>query len=105
MLSIECSATAAGRTNRTWCSSCWTMMGSGGSNLSDSLVPLRLGLLVVAMCVAGPAWAGSATATYHGTVVDAETGTPLQGASVTVVWVKRPVIAMDGPEYFHEARE
>ena len=53
----------------------------------------------------GVAHAAEVAATYHGTVVDAETGEPLSGAVVTVVWFRRPVVAMDGPEYFHEARE
>ncbi len=42
---------------------------------------------------------------YHGTVVDAETRAPLEGVVVVVFWGKKPYIAMDGPEYFHDVRE
>jgi hypothetical protein len=38
-------------------------------------------------------------------VVDAETGEPIESAVVVVVWHKKPHITMDGPQYFHEARE
>ena len=44
-------------------------------------------------------------ATYSGKVVDAETGKPLQGAVIVVVWYKKAIYSMDGPEYFHNARE
>src|SRR5436309_3524558 len=80
-------------------------MASGGLSSSDTLVRLSLALLLVAMWPAAQACAGGAAAIYHGTVVDEETGAPLQGTAVTVVWSRRPVVAMDGPEYFHEARE
>jgi hypothetical protein len=43
--------------------------------------------------------------TYHGQVLDEETGKPLEGAVVVVVWHTRPIIAMDAPEYFHDAKE
>ncbi len=42
---------------------------------------------------------------YHGTVLDAETKAPLEGAVVTVVWHRKPAVTMDGPQYFHRARE
>jgi hypothetical protein len=44
-------------------------------------------------------------ATYHGQVVDAETGKPLEGSVVAVVWYKKPILAMGGINYFHNARE
>ena len=58
-------------------------------------------------------WGCSATApgdydpsgTYHGKVVDAETGESLKGAVVVVVWYKKPAISMNGPQYFHKAVE
>jgi hypothetical protein len=43
--------------------------------------------------------------TYHGQVIDAETGKPLEGAVVVVIWHTEPRIAMDPPEYFHDAKE
>ena len=42
---------------------------------------------------------------YHGKVVDAETGEPIEGAVVVVAWHKKPFLAMDSPQYFHNARE
>lgn len=42
---------------------------------------------------------------YHGKVVDAETGEPIEGAVVVVVWYKKPHVTMDGPTYFHNAKE
>ena len=44
-------------------------------------------------------------ATYRGTVIDAETKAPLEGAVVVVIWYKKPLITMDGPLYFHNAKE
>jgi len=43
--------------------------------------------------------------TYHGQVVDEETGKPLEGAVVVVIWHKKPRVSMDAPEYFHDAKE
>lgn len=42
---------------------------------------------------------------YRGTVIDAETKAPLEGAVVVVIWYKKPLITMDGPQYFHKATE
>lgn len=42
---------------------------------------------------------------YRGTVIDAETKAPLEGAVVVVIWYKKPLISMDGPQYFHKATE
>jgi hypothetical protein len=44
-------------------------------------------------------------AAYRGTVVDAETKAPLEGAAVVVLWHKKPMITMDGPKYLHKAVE
>jgi hypothetical protein len=50
--------------------------------------------------------AGSLRAeTYRGKVVDADTGEPLEGAVFVVVWYKKPLITMDGPTDFHDAKE
>jgi hypothetical protein len=46
-----------------------------------------------------------AACSYHGQVVDADTNQPLAGTVVVVWWEKRPIISMDGPEYFHDAHE
>lgn len=43
--------------------------------------------------------------TYRGKVVDAQTGEPLEGAVIAIVWYKKPVITMNGPQYFHSAKE
>lgn len=42
---------------------------------------------------------------YQGTVVDAETGEPLSDAVLVVVWWTAPYVRMDGPRYFHDAKE
>jgi len=42
---------------------------------------------------------------YHGTVVDADTGQPLADAAVVVAWSKRPIVHFDGGESFHSVRE
>ena len=47
----------------------------------------------------------AAAGAYHGQVVDAATGAPLSDAVVVLWWVKAPIIHMDGPVYFHEAKE
>lgn len=47
----------------------------------------------------------AAAETYRGTVVDAETKAPLEGAVVVVVWHRKPIVTMDGPQYFHKAVE
>ena len=38
-------------------------------------------------------------------VVDEETGKLLEGAVVVVIWHKKPMVSMDAPEYFHDAKE
>ena len=61
------------------------------------------GIVVLLLALAlSRSWCGKA---YWGRVVDADTGAPLVGAVAAVVWHSRPIIAMDGPEYFHNARE
>ncbi len=42
---------------------------------------------------------------YHGNVIDAETKEPLERAVVVVAWFKKPLVTMDGPQYYHNARE
>jgi hypothetical protein len=43
--------------------------------------------------------------TYRGTVIDAETGEPLEGAVFVIVWHTNPIVRMNGPSYFHSATE
>ena len=59
---------------------------------------LAVGLLTLARASYGGA-------AYHGSVVDSETKAPLQGAVVVVVWHRKPIVTMDGPQYFHKAVE
>jgi len=84
--------------------------------LSTSAIPTLKGKsvsglrwLIAVMMVAALLHCGSATnawaQTYRGKVVDAETGQPLEGAVFVIVWNKKPFIAMDGPQYFHSAKE
>ncbi len=56
---------------------------------------------VAACIVAASLGCGS----YHGTVVDAETGEPLAGAVITMIWCRYSIFAMDRVYYFHNARE
>ena len=58
------------------------------------------------------AWNGStdlhmsyAADLYHGRVVDEETGQPLSGAVLTVVWFRRPIIGLEGTRDFLSAQE
>lgn len=48
---------------------------------------------------------GAWGADYHGQVVDAETGNPIEGAVVMVEWHKKAIYSMDGGGIFHNARE
>lgn len=45
------------------------------------------------------------SATYHGRVVDQETGAPLAGAAVAVIWYASPIIYMDRTRRFMRAAE
>lgn len=67
----------------------------------------RLFYLVLILLGAAPTLAltGCGAGTYHGTVVDAETKAPLEGAVVAVIWHRKPLVSMNGPHYFHRARE
>ena len=42
---------------------------------------------------------------YQGRVVDEETGQPLVGAVVTVVWFRSPIVGMEGTRDFQSAQE
>lgn len=44
-------------------------------------------------------------ATYSGKVVDAETGEPLKGAVIAVIWHKKAILSMNGGWSFHNAKE
>ncbi len=65
----------------------------------------HLSLLLAFSSVAVLAPSVCAAKMYKGTVVDAETKAPLEGAVVVVMWYKKPLISMDGPQYFHKATE
>lgn len=45
------------------------------------------------------------SATYSGKVVDAETGEPLKGAVIAVIWHKKAILSMNGGWSFHNAKE
>src|SRR5262245_61401337 len=47
----------------------------------------------------------SAADLYHGQVVDEETGQPLSGAVVTVIWYTTPVVSMERTRSFLSAQE
>ena len=42
---------------------------------------------------------------YHGRVVDEETGQPLTGAVLTVVWFRSPILGLEGTRDFQSAQE
>jgi hypothetical protein len=65
---------------------------------------LRILVCVTAMTalIAPPLQAAGA---FRGTVIDADTKQPLEGAVIVVVWYRKPMIHMDGPQYFHKAVE
>ncbi len=65
------------------------------------LVLLLLVVMLFSFGSASAAWAQI----YRGQVVDAATGQPLEGAVFVIVWNKKPLITMDGPQYFHSAKE
>ena len=66
----------------------------------------RVALVLPLMILLSFSWTSLTWAkTYHGQVVDEETGKPLEGAAVVVIWHKKPIVSMDAPEYFHDARE
>jgi hypothetical protein len=73
--------------------------------MTVNICKLLLATLVLGFggyCVAPSSYAAE---TYRGTVIDAETKAPLEGAVVVVIWYSKPLITMDGPQYFHKATE
>lgn len=62
-------------------------------------------LLILALLLVGLTAAAPAAETYHGRVLDADTKQPLQGAVVTVIWMKYPFGSTEGVSDFHGARE
>ncbi len=78
--------------------------------LKGVVVPMRRSrwVLLILILVAGAyvvTRIGGEVSVYHGTVVDAETKAPLEGAVVLVIWYRKPIITMDGPQYFQNAVE
>lgn len=69
-------------------------------------VPLRTIALVVSLSVAGAVLtAPPSEARFQGTVVDGDTGEPLEGAVVVVIWYRSAVIALDSSTVIHKAAE
>jgi len=70
----------------------------------DSIsAPMRSVRLLLTLLLLVPHFAVAGA--YHGQVVDAATGEPLSDAVVVVWWYRRAIISMDGPFYFHDAKE
>jgi hypothetical protein len=59
--------------------------------------------LAILLLLAGPAAPDGEQ--FHCVVVDAETKAPLVDAVVVAVWLRRPIVRMDGPAYFHDVKE
>jgi len=69
-------------------------------------IPLRTIALVMGLCVAGAVLtAPPSEARFQGTVVDGDTGEPLEGAVVVVIWYRSAVIALDSATVVHTAVE
>lgn len=60
-------------------------------------------ILLAPLCSVPPAAAEGPR--YHGRVVEAGTRQPIPGAVVSVIWMKYPVIIMNGVSDFHGGRE
>jgi hypothetical protein len=72
----------------------WTFFAPTKAKIGASLI------------IVGAMWSSESLAgAYHGKVIDADTSEPLSGAVVVVSWMKRPIVTMDGPVYFHDAKE
>ena len=61
-------------------------------------------LLLLSLVCLWPSLAISGSV-YQGHVLDAETNKPIEGAVVVIVWHRKGLISMDGPQYFHKAFE
>src|SRR5262249_61689226 len=69
-------------------------------------VPLRTIALVVSLSVAGAVLtAPPSEARFQGTVVDGDTGEPLEGAVVVVIWYRSAGIALDSSTAIHKAAQ
>ncbi len=71
---------------------------------------MRRGLLVCLALVLGLSWSGGAAAQekwgpFRGQLVDVETGQPIAGAAVLVIWWKGILNPVQGAEKFYDARE
>lgn len=64
--------------------------------------PLVLALLVLSVIACAPSYAADL---YHGRVVDADTGEPLVGAVLTVVWFRSPILGFEQTRDFLSAQE
>ena len=62
-------------------------------------------ILLASLVSTGPVQPLSAADLYHGQVVDEETGQPLVGAVITVIWSKAPLVHLASPRYFQSAQE
>jgi hypothetical protein len=72
----------------------WTFFAPTKTKIGASLI------------IVGAMWASDSLAgAYHGKVIDADPGEPLSGAVAVVSWMRRPIVTMDGPAYFHDTKE
>jgi hypothetical protein len=69
---------------------------------------MRLAAAALLVMLAAPSWSSVASAEqrqYDGHVVDVATKQAQPGSVITVIWMKYPVVVMDGVSDFHAARE
>jgi hypothetical protein len=83
-------------------------MECGGLNFSNEINMIATRWLIFVLVFA---WVGSVSQpvygadVYQGRVVDEETGQPLAGAVVTVVWFRSPRFGLEGTKDFRAAQE
>jgi hypothetical protein len=82
------------------------ILSRNSRNLSGCTSAVRLILVFTLTALSGFFLACNVKAeTYYGQVIDEETGKPLEGAGVTVIWYRVPYVYMDVVRRFQSAQE
>ena len=80
----------------------WFRIKRRGGSIKKQWLPIVIGVFLGWNILAPLA---ILSVTYHGKVVDQETGNPIAGAVVTVVWFASPIIYIDQTRSFLNANE